>query len=56
MGVDHKVLARNYVFGEHWCWSKSLCERSATEFAKEMFLQKGSALALDSWRHDCALA
>ena len=35
MGVDQKVLARSHVFGGHRCLFKSLCERSAMEFAKE---------------------
>ena len=50
MGVDQKVLARSYVFGDHSCLSKSLRERSAMEFAKEtFFFAKDSALG--SWRH-----
>ena len=54
MGVDQKVLARSYVFGDHSSWLKFLRERSAMEFAKETyFFAKDSAL--DSWRHACAL-
>ena len=34
MGVDQKVLARSYVFGDHSSWLKLLRERSAMEFAK----------------------
>ena len=37
MGVDQKVLARSYVFGDHSSWLKSLRERSAMEFAKETY-------------------
>ena len=55
MGVDQKVLARSYVFGDHSSWLKSLRERSAMEFAKETyFFAKDSAL--NSWRPACALA
>ena len=32
VGVDQKVLARSYVFGDHLSWLKSLRERSAMEF------------------------
>ena len=54
LGVDQKVLARSYVFGDHSSWLKSLRERSAMEFAKETYcFAKDSAL--DSWRHACAL-
>ena len=54
MGVDQKVLARSYVFGDHSSWLKFLRERSAMEFAKEAyFFAKGSAL--NSWRPACAL-
>ena len=55
MGVDQKVLARSYVFGDHSSWLKFLRERSAMEFAKEtsFFFAKDSVL--DSWRHACAL-
>ena len=51
MGVDQKVLARSYVFGDHSSLFKSLRERSAMEFAKEtsFFFAKDSALG--SWRH-----
>ena len=48
LGVDQKVLARSYVFGDHSSWLKSLCERSAMEFAKET-----KESALDSWRGMC---
>ena len=55
VGVDQKVLARSYVFGDHSSWLKSLRERSAMEFAKETyFFAKDSAL--NSWRPACALA
>ena len=37
MGVDQKVLARSYVFGDHSSWLKFLRERSAMEFAKETY-------------------
>ena len=50
VGVDQKVLARSYVFGDHSSWLKSLRERSAMEFAKETYF-----FALDSWSHACAL-
>ena len=36
-GVDQKVLARSYAFGDHSSWLKSLRERSAMEFAKETY-------------------
>ena len=37
VGVDQKVLARSYVFGDHSFWLKSLRERSAMEFANETY-------------------
>ena len=39
-GVDQKVLARSYVFGDHSSLFKSLRERSAMEFAKETLLSR----------------
>ena len=40
LGVDQKVLARSYVFGDHSSWLKSLRERSAMEFAKEVYFSR----------------
>ena len=50
MGVDQKVLARSYVFGDHSSLFKSLRERSAMEFAKETLFSATDS-ALGSWRH-----
>ena len=52
--VDQKILIRNYVFGDHSSWLKFLRERSAMEFAKELFFFVKDSV-LDSWRHACAL-
>ena len=40
MGVDQKVLARSYVFGDHSSLFKSLRERSTMEFAKYFFFSR----------------
>ena len=56
MGVDQKVLARRYVFGDHSSLFKSLRERSAMEFAKETFFFFRERFRVGFLEASCALA